>query len=55
MDDARIIEILLSAVLATGIGFGAWIGVSVVNIREEVARNGERIARLESILTAQKS
>lgn len=46
MDDARIVEILLSAVLAIGIGFGAWICVSVVNIKEGATRNGERIARL---------
>ena len=44
MDDAFVIEILLAAVLATGIGFGAWIGRAVVNM-------GERLARVEAILT----
>lgn len=43
MDDARVIEISLAAVLATGIGFGAWIGRAVVNM-------GERLARVEAML-----
>jgi len=41
----RVQEILLGAALAAVLTFWGWLAVSVVQLREEVARNSENIAR----------